>query len=187
MFRALGCVWLFCLLFAEAREQQDTNSAFEDCSATEQGRRLAALIINDPDQKRARLNCSSQLAQIADQKAKEMARLGIVSHVGSSFANRRLINAGYPLSRIYPRMFANNVEAIADGIAEPEAMWPEFKDSKAHRNHLLAEHEFYLLQDEIGVGYFADPQSPHGEYWAVYVAHQREAKTYQGEIAKSKD
>ena len=50
-----------------------------------------------------------------------------------------------------------------------------------------AEHEFYLLQDEIGVGFFSDPQSPHGEYWAVYVAHQKEQEPYQGEIAKSKD
>jgi uncharacterized protein YkwD len=153
----------------------------------EQSRTLAALIITDPKQQRNRLVCSPALARIAADKAREMAGRGIVSHVGNSHANKRLILAGYPLSRIYPRLFENNVEAIAGGVPTAPSMWQEFKGSQAHRNHLLAEHEFYRLQDEIGVGFFYDEDSPHLEYWVVYLAHQMEPGPYKGEIAKSKD
>ena len=113
-----------------------------------------------------------------------MAQLGRVNHKA---ANRRLINAGYSLSHIYPRLMENNVEAIAGGISSPEKMWQTFKESDNHRIHLLAEHDFYKLQNEIGVGYFKSPKSEHVDYWVVYIAHQNESADYQGDIAKSKD
>lgn len=157
------------------------------CGMNKKAIELAKLIINDLEQKRQRLVCNTLLAKIAHQKAQEMAKRGRVSHVGSSFANRRLIDAGYPLSASYPRMFENNVEAIAGGISEPEKMWVSFKNSSGHRMHLLAEHEFYTLQDEIGVGFYFDRKSPHQEYWVVYIAHQVENKKFRGQVAKSKD
>ncbi len=113
-----------------------------------------------------------------------MSSNGRVRH---AMPNRRLIEAGYPLSKIYPRTVENNVEAVAGGMKTAQEVWTIFKNSDDHRMHLLAEHEFYRLQNEIGVGFYQKTDSPHVEYWAVYVAHREEQKVYQGEIAKSKN
>ncbi|TQV70991.1 CAP domain-containing protein [Aliikangiella marina] len=171
----------------EKSSPENSSLAFSECGNNENARQLAKLIILDPRQPRQKLSCNSLLTEIADKKAKEMAELGRVTHVGRSSANKRLIDAGYPLSKIYPRLFENNVEAIAGGISDANEMWEQFKLSETHRTHLLAEHEFYLLQDEIGVGFFKDRRSPHVEYWVVYLAHQGESKAYRGKVAKSKD
>ena len=160
---------------------------YESCGLNKKSKILAKMIIEDPLQQRKILRCNSLLSNIADHKAKEMAMLGRVTHIGLNPANKRLIDAGYPLSRIYPRFLENNVEAIAGGLSLPSEMWADFKNSEGHRMHLLAEHDFYKLQDEIGVGFYYDKKSPHVEYWVVYIAHQKEAQKYDGEIAKSKE
>ncbi len=148
---------------------------------------LAQLVIEDPEQKILRLDCNLKLSKIANDKAKEMTHLGRVSHIGRNPANKRLIDAGYRLSKIYPRFLENNVEAIAGGITNPNLVWKKFKNSNDHRMHLLAEHEFYRLQNEIGVGFYADKKSPHVEYWVIYIAHQNPSNDYNGRIAKSKE
>jgi uncharacterized protein YkwD len=166
--------------FSHDQTQTKPNS----CGFNAKSRTLAKLIINDPKQNRAKLQCNYLLSKIADEKAKEMASKGRVKHNDS---NMRLIRAGYELSKIYPRMFQNNVEALAGGVSKPAQVWQDFKQSNGHRTHLLAEHEFYLLQNEIGVGYFKNIKSPHVDYWVVYVAHKQEEIEYTGEIAKSKE
>jgi len=186
VMNALKSLFL-CLAIIGLISQKSHASADQNCGLTAKARILAKLIIEDPKQRRSELKCNQLLSKIADQKAREMAELGRVSHIGKNSANMRLVDAGYPLSRIYPRFLENNVKAIAGGLSEPAEMWQEFKDSEGHRMHLLAEHEFYLLQNEIGVGFYYDIKSPHVEYWVVYVAHQIEKTNYKGSIAKSKD
>jgi len=183
MLRFTVSLLLFLLNFSVYSQDNELFKS-NSCGFNAKSKSLAKLIINDPKQNRVNLTCSPLLAKIAMEKAKEMALKGRVKHNAS---NKRLVDAGYSLSKIYPRMFENNVEAIAGGISSPSQMWEEFKQSDAHRIHLLAEHEFYMLQNEIGVGYFKEPNSPHVDYWVVYVAHRQEEKKYQGEIAKSKD
>jgi len=160
---------------------------YKDCGLNQKSQKLAQLIIEDKNQNRTQLKCNLLLSKIADEKAKEMAELGRISHVGKFPSNRRLAEKGYPLSKIYPRFLENNVEAIAGGISKPGTMWEEFKKSSGHRTHLLAEHEFYLLQNEIGVGFYLDEKTDHIQFWVVYVAHKEEDKTYTGEVAKSKN
>lgn len=180
-----------CLLAAAALLSLVHSAAFaqaqDDCGLNAPARALATLVIQDPEQQRKRLVCNRLLSEIADAKAREMAALQRVAHLGWNSANRRLIDAGYPLSSIYPRLLENNVEAIAGGLSDPEAVWREFKASDTHRMHLLGEHEFYRLQDEIGAGFYEDPSSPHVEYWVVYIAHRGGDERYRGEIAESKE
>lgn len=47
---------------------------------------------------------------------------------------------------------------------------------------MLGEHDFYLEQDEIGVGFVSKWESPHVEYWAVYIAKgtQKNEEVYEG-------
>lgn len=179
-FRFLVFILFSFSTLAQAESQQH-------CGNNPEAIKLAKLIIDDKSQNRKLLRCNSILSEIADKKAKEMATLGRVTHIGRNPANRRLRDEGYSLSEVYPGWFANNVEAIAGGMFDPAEVWLEFKNSEMHRTHLLAEHEFYLLQNEIGAGYYYDKNSKHGKYWVVYVAHQKENEIYTGEIAKSKD
>ncbi|MFT5140109.1 MAG: hypothetical protein ACI9H8_002434 [Lysobacterales bacterium] len=165
-----------------AEQEPDPN-----CGLNKEARQLALLIIQDTAQQRLDLRCNSRLSEIADSKAREMAELGLVAHIGRSSANSRLVSGGYPLSKLYPRGLENNVEAIAGGISSATQVWREFKNSKDHHMHLLGGHDFYLLQDEIGAGYFKDPFSPHVEYWVVYVAHRDGDENFRGQVAKSKD
>ena len=180
-----GCRFL--MVFSMLLTTLSQAESQQHCGNNPEAIRLAKLIINDERQNRKSLKCNSILSNIADNKAREMAKLGRVTHIGRNPANTRLRDEGYSLSEVYPRMFANNVEAIAGGMYEPAEVWLEFKNSELHRSHLLAEHEFYLLQNEIGAGYYYDKNSKHGEYWVVYVAHQKKNEFYTGEIAKSKD
>ena len=175
---------LVVLLTSQNVLSENNNGDNEDCGFNEKAKKLARLIINDAQQNRKRLVCNRKLSAIAAAKVKEMAKIKRVRH---RMSNRLLIDAGYPLAKIYPRGLENNVEALAGGISSPEAMWESFKNSKGHRMHLLAEHEFYMQQDEIGVGFISDPKTPHVEYWAVYVAHTEKEQKYLGEIAKSKN
>jgi uncharacterized protein YkwD len=147
----------------------------ESCGLDPVAQRLAQMIRTHPLQARVRMRCSALLAQVAAQRAAEMARRGQVSHhYGVISPNKRLRKAGYRLPSSYPRMFDNQVEALAGGYATAEHALQAFLDSPAHRTHLLAEHPFYAEQDEIGVGFARNPDSNHVYYWVVYVARRAE-------------
>jgi len=180
---ALDVIWYPDAITAQASQL----ASYESCGLNQQAQRLAELIINDPLQQRPILACNPLLAKVADAKAREMAEQGRVSHIGRSAANKRLIDAGYNLHKRYPRLFENNVEAIAGGIRSVDEVWQGFKESEGHRSHLLAEDDFYRVQNEIGVGFYRDPKTPHVYYWVVYIAHQIEFMPYRGQVAVSKD
>jgi len=179
--------YIYSLFFLSSYPNFVLADSFQDCGNNINSRILARMIIEDKNQRRTQLKCNLLLSKIADDKAKEMAILKRVTHVRRNPANKRLVEAGYPLAEIYPLLFENNVEAIAAGISDPLIMWQEFKGSDVHRIHLLGQHEFYCLQNEIGVGFFYDTKTPHVEYWVIYIAHQIEILNYDGDIAKSKD
>jgi hypothetical protein len=154
---------------AERADLSDPHS----CGGNEFSRKLAELIAADPGQRRPILRCSALLSELASARAREMAESGRVRHVMNDLApNTRLRRAGYELPRAYPRGRSNQVEAIAGGFGGPEEMWEAFKRSEQHRTHLLGEHPFFAEQDEIGVGFHTLKQSPHVEYWVVFVARR---------------
>jgi hypothetical protein len=143
------------------------------CGESVPAARLALLIASDPGQRRPELRCSPKLSRIASERARELAEEGRISHFTNGRSpNLRLRQSGYPLPREYPHGGANQVEAIAGGYAGPEDVWAAFKRSDRHRSHLLGEHEFFQEQDEIGVGFHRLRESPHVEYWVVFVARR---------------
>ncbi len=141
-----------------------------DCGNNEQAQLLARLIINDKEQKRTNINCNRILTEAAESKARKMSEIGFVIHHLGGGPNLFLIEAGYKLPKYYGTGFnSNQVEAIAGGASDADEVWNGFKRSKGHRTHLLGEHEFYIEQDEIGVGFIKKWESPHVEYWVVYL------------------
>ncbi len=160
---------------------------YQQCGLTAEAQKLAQLIIESPEQQRTELKCNPLLAKVAQDKAKEMAELGRVTHIGRNSANQRLIDAGYPLAKLYPRVVANQVEAISGGQSTPVEAYQAFFHSEGHHMHLMGKHEFYALQNEIGVGFHYEWSSPHVEYWVVYIAHQEPKVVKNVEVAPSKD
>lgn len=148
---------------------QDVVGCGENTPSTQ----LALLIAADPGQQRPEMRCSPTLSRIASQRARELAEEGRISHFTNGLSpNLRLRQSGYPLPPEYPRGGANQVEAIAGGYGGPEEVWAAFKRSERHRSHLLGEHAFFREQDEIGVGFHRLRDSPHVEYWVVFVARK---------------
>jgi len=179
--------WLIVTFILICSQQVWSQPIDESCGLNEKARKLAALIISNPDQQRSVLTCNAKLAEIAANKAKEMALLGRVTHVGKQSANQRLIDSGYPLADIYPHVMSNQVEAIAGGLSTAEEVLADFLASDSHHMHLLGKHEFYMMQNEIGVGFHYDWKTPHVEYWVVYIAHQNPTANKNVKIAPSKD
>lgn len=141
-----------------------------DCGASVQAQQLAHMIILAEGQQRRDLRCNATLSAAAADKAQDMAEQQFITHYGDGGANRRLLKAGYDLPNEYPRWFSNQVESIAGGNATATDMWQAFMQSTPHRVHLLAEHPFYVHQNEIGVGYVRDKDSWYEHYWVVYIA-----------------
>lgn len=141
------------------------------CGFHPQARELANLIINDQSQQRTHIVCHPLLAQAAEDKARIMADYGMVRHNLGGSPNSRLLDIGFPIPRVYSGVMGNQVEAVAGGYSTAKSVWNAFKDSTAHRTHLLGEIEFYRDQQYLGVGFFVDPTAPHVEYWTVYLTH----------------
>ena len=166
MLRISLVIFLVLSLQLEASED-----SFESCGLNDKAQELARLIITHKDQKRPFLQCNALLAEIADKKAKEMAKEGKVSHNGpGGTPDKRLLNAGYPLSLPASVVGTNHVEAIMGGTPHAVDALDYFANSYAHRIHIFGEHPFYMEQFEIGVGHAAEWYSPHIDYWVVYIA-----------------
>jgi uncharacterized protein YkwD len=142
----------------------------DSCGNNKQARLLVKLINEDKDQNRTIIRCNSMLAEAAVAKAERMAEFGLVLHNLGGSPNSRLRDIGYKLPEHYGNEFnSNQVEAIAGGYSSAAVVWDAFKRSESHRIHLLGEHEFYVEQDEIGVAFVKKWESPHVEYWVVYL------------------
>lgn len=149
------------------------DTKYKKCGVNNKARLLASFVINSPEQKRKNLKCHNALSQIAQAKAEEMAAVGKVSHYGSGGSpDERLIKSGYQLYLPQGAVGLNHVEAILGGYSEADIVLDNFSNSYHHRVHLFAEHPFFLTQDDIGVGYAREWNSPHVDYWVIYIASE---------------
>ena len=139
------------------------------CGNTEQARELSLLIANDKGQQRKVLTCNPILVTLAEEKTKDMAERGLVSHFLGGSPNTRIRDAGLALPDYYGDAMSNQVEALAGGYTTAEDVWYALKGSTSHRQHLLAELPFYQEQDQIGIAFYKDYSTPHVEYWAIYL------------------
>ncbi len=130
---------------------------------------LVKQIVADDAQRRSYLECDSRLVAAATDKAISMAERGFVMHTR---ANARAREYGFKLPSYYGIGNANQVEAIAGGQRSSDEVWRAFKGSKMHADHLLGRLPFYAEQSKIGVAKVSAPDSPHGVYWAVYIAKE---------------
>ena len=166
--------WLSLLVIAPAQAESQhamvslPSDTFQ-CGNSEQAKKLAQLIVNDKNQARTQIHCNPTLVAIAEQKAKDMAEEGLVSHFLGGSPNTRLRNAGLTLPSYYGDAMSNQVEALAGGYQTAKKVWHALKSSFSHKQHLLGEIPFYAEQNEIGIAFFKDYKTPHVEYWVIYI------------------
>ncbi|MBI2380898.1 MAG: hypothetical protein HYV16_09105 [Gammaproteobacteria bacterium] len=134
---------------------------------------LAGLLLKSPLQKRPALRCNGVLETFARQRALDMSQRGYVSHrTPEGLYVNDLLREHYPLPRFYLKR-GNQVEAIAAGLTDPDAVWQAWLESHdAHREHVLGDEASYREQDEYGIGYVYNPEGSHGDYWVLILARR---------------
>lgn len=129
--------------------------------------------MSNPHQGRPELILDPIIENVARARAKDMADRGYFAHVNpdGNAANYLLKQAGYVLPSWWPTARdINNVESIAAGYSEASSTWTAWMNSPEHKQHLLAQLDFYKSETHYGVGYYAKPGSPYVYYWVVITA-----------------
>lgn len=108
------------------------------------------------------LSYSKALSRAAENHCRDMVQNRFVSHTGSGGATpwHRITRAGYPARR-----YGENVAA---GLPHPQQVVRAWLQSPSHRKVLLSRN-----YREMGIGYVADPQSPHKHYWTLDLGARR--------------
>lgn len=130
---------------------------------------LELLFRNDPGQHRLNPTRNEILSKVARARAEDMAQRNYFSHTDPDGhqANFLVSQAGYALPNYFPAN-SNNVESIGLNYATAAEVWQAWKNSPAHRIHVLGEEPFFADETDYGLGY---AESNIGRYWVIITAH----------------
>ena len=132
---------------------------------------IANRLAQTSGQRREILQFDSTLAQVARERAMDLAKRRYFSHTNPDGhgVNYLVRKAGYVLPDWYPGD-GNNLESIAAGGATVSVTWSDWMGSPDHKKHLLGEIDFFAEQTSYGVGYYEDASAPYRYYWVVLTA-----------------
>ncbi len=160
---------LFLLCATTLIAQRGELIKYENCGEDSKSILLAKLLIESEQQQRQNLTCNKILSEVALHKAKSMATENRVAHnINNTTPNQLLRRAGIPLPVIY-EVIGNQVEGVSGGKKTAQETFDYFMTSPDHKTHLMGENSFYLKQNTIGVGHYFDINTPHMDYWVVYI------------------
>jgi len=133
-----------------------------------QEQQIETLFRNDSEQHRQNPTRNDILAQVARARAQDMAQRNYFSHTNPDGhqPNFMVEEAGYSLPDCYPDN-SNNIESIGLNYTAAVDSWQAWKDSPAHRVHVLGEDPFYADQTDYGIGYAENATS---KYWVLITA-----------------
>jgi uncharacterized protein YkwD len=152
------------------------SAANQTCELNAREEALFKLVAEDPGQQRREVRCNPVLARVARERAIDMATRGYFSHVNpDGYGPNYLVRAaGYKLPDWYDKSDgANNIESIGGGYTDAWAVFRAWLSSEYHHIHVLGTVDFYAEQEEIGIGFYADENSPYGTYW-VFISAPKE-------------
>lgn len=134
----------------------------------QQEQQIENLFRTDADQHRQNPKLDDILSKVARARALDMANRNYFSHTNPDGheANFLVEQAGYLLPDYYPND-GNNIESIGLNYASAAEAWQAWKDSPAHRVHVLGEEAFYAEQTDYGIGY---AETNNGKYWVLITA-----------------
>jgi len=143
------------------------------CDLNDEEAAIFQMMKTDPKQGRDEVRCNPLLARVARARARDMATRQYFDHVDPDGhgPNYLVLDAGYRLPDWYDHSDrANNIESIGGGFQDAASMWQAWLGSEYHRIHVLGNVSFYAEQEEVGIGYYEDENSPYGKYWVVISA-----------------
>jgi uncharacterized protein YkwD len=147
------------------------------CELNAQETAIANLFLSDSRQQRDASTCDPILAQVARERAEDMAVRGYFDHVNPDGVgpNYLVEQAGYNLPAFYAAdLTANNIESIGYGYANAETIWELWISHDSHMRHVLGFDTFYAEQEMYGMGYVEAPSSPGRRYWVIITAPAQE-------------
>lgn len=136
---------------------------------------LGDIIQDSPSQQRDFMACNPILAQVARDRARDMAVRDYFGHTNPDGIgpNTLVRAAGYNLPSFYASSAdGNNIESIAAGYRSAEEAFEGWLNSPGHRVHMLGEMDFYKDQVEFGVGYYYSENSTYKHYWVLLSAYE---------------
>ena len=168
------CFTIAFVIFPTTLLSQEINTNNEvNCGFNKQARNLAKIIINSENQQRKQLLCNEMLAKLADKKAKQMAEVDRIRHdIYHVSPNQFLRTQGFALPALY-EIVGNQVEAVSGGMETAQETFDYFMTSIEHKKHLLGENDFYMAQNQIGVGFYEDVSKKYEQYWVVYITKKQ--------------
>jgi len=152
------------------------SAANQACELNAREEAVLKLVAEDPGQQRKEIRCNPVLARVARERARDMATRGYFNHVNpDGYGPNYLVRAaGYSLPDWYDKSdTANNIESIGGGYTDAHAVFQAWLSSEYHRIHVLGTVGFYAEQEEIGIGFYEDADSPYGTYW-VFISAPKE-------------
>jgi uncharacterized protein YkwD len=125
---------------------------------------LAFLFVSDPGQKRQHPKCNRKLTDAATYRAQDMANNKYFNHFDQKghSPNYWAEVFGCQLPSYYPKD-GNQIESIGLNYTSANAAWAGWKNSPAHRTHVLGLDPFWAEQTSYGFGY------AESEYGRIYV------------------
>ncbi|WP_223789972.1 hypothetical protein [Marinicella meishanensis] len=136
------------------------------CGQNAAAQALAEAIMAHPDQARPELVCNEQLAAIAQQRAESLAKN---AHDPDITPNQIVVDGGFRFPSYYP-VSGNQVEAVARDTREANAALTYLTESGKHHDQILGKVEFFALQSQLGVGFYADDDPTNHPQWVVLTA-----------------
>jgi hypothetical protein len=145
----------------------------KQCGFNSEENEFAKIMMNDPGQQRAFMQCDPILAQVARERALDMGNRDYFSHTNpDGYGPNYLVQqAGYILpSDFNQTLTGNNIESICGGSSTASDAWNVMMGSDGHHTHLLGLDPFYAAQTDYGIGYVFVPNSRYGHYWVIITA-----------------
>jgi hypothetical protein len=145
------------------------------CDLSVKETQLALLFISDPAQQHPALSCDAILADVARERAQDMATRNYLDHINpDGYGPNYLVEqAGFDLPMYYDQSdTGNNIESIGGGYEEAAGVWAAWLASPDHRTHVLGLSDFFARQNRYGVGYAYREESDHKHYWVILIAEQ---------------
>lgn len=133
-------------------------------------RELFVLMRDDPLQRRVGMVRNEQLDAVAKKRATDMSVRDYFSHVDPEGRgpNWHVMDGGYALPDWYgSEPHANNIESIGGGFSSAGDFWVSLKRVPGHRMHVLAEHEMFAQQKNVGIGCVYDARSTYRPIWVI--------------------
>lgn len=142
------------------------------CYTSTEAAVFAKTLLSDPRQQRQGVRCNPALVAAANARAMSLAIGGYWAHCDPAGVcpNAVVRASGCRLPPEYP-IIGNGVESLVAGSPDAKSSIDALATSEKHADAIFGLKPFFVSQQEIGIGYYADPNSRFGFYFSIVFAN----------------